>query len=60
MRSPGDWQGALRRSSGERIDSVDCFPLDVPEENALVPTGSKGPTAPGLEVSAEDLGKKKS
>ena len=54
-----DRQGALRRLSGERGDSLDYFPPDIPEENALVPARAKDPTAPGLEVSEEDVGRKK-
>ena len=55
----GDRQGALRRLSGERGDSLDCIPLHVPEENALVSARAKGPPAPELKVSVEDVGGKK-
>lgn len=55
----GDRQGALRRLSGETRDSLDYFPLDIPEENALVSARAKGPQAPELEVSVEDIGRKK-
>lgn len=45
--------------SGETRDSLDYFPLDIPEENALVSARAKGPQAPELEVSVEDIGRKK-
>lgn len=35
---------------------LDCFLLDIPEENALVPAHAKESTAPGLGISAGDVG----
>ena len=43
MPALSDRQGPLLLSPRERGDHLDCFPLDIPDENALVPDLGQGP-----------------